>query len=1301
MEHSEESPKDIHLLTTDLLLLELIAGRSVVAGENDLLQIVSSDTRAILNWYRNNSHKWSANLNTGDTEAVIDLVGSDAPLTFESDEFLAEPTGQKLTLVKVQAHRFAGLHTFGTELHPPGTFVYEPRKNVTLFEGANGSGKTSLANAITWGLTGSLIRSQRPPEPGPTEFACTLRLEDGVFTEHYMSSVTPMPATSVACPADGIPILADTWVELTFEDSEGNRLPAVRREQSRKANGKIVETVNGFNTLPVDPIALNIATLMPALLPYLSLGSSSELGTAVAQMTGLASLVDLSKHAQKLSRRISDRKRKELEQAAAGIGERYSSSLSDLQDEFAEYQEMEPDAPIPEIGAEDTKDRLEEISDHFIGLKSGALSLAKGELGSSFDPESKDDRDELEECIGPAIGQLRQFAVLPSIKRLSELKANDEERSKIQGMLDEIEYEAGILANLAKDPSRAERVQLYALIAHWRDGHSNISNDDCPVCSSSLEGLNDPVTGEPIEEHLAAAQSDRKVLSQTFDDWSEHWAGKLVRELPKPIASELFNGNIKDTPASLLEKGMIDELFQTEPLVGLLSSIRVDAEQLFGERIDDLEKFEEPNGLQLPPELSAEGLQEAIDALTRALAIADWRSRNREELRHFFKVIVQGVDGDKDLARSIGKRLGKLKSLVDGVAPLNKGLVLVERLEQTRKAYASNLERQAACLAAAECLDEIVPLGDLAQSQVDTLRTKLHNRSEHWRRAIFQNATDFAPALTGTKMDAKGVIELQVGRDGVEAPAHHIANASSLRAALLGFLLAFREHVLETRGGLATLVLDDPQELLDVDNRDRFARGLAKVGASGAQLIITSHDRKFARSLVAENRSEDAVEHLSVHPVNAVRPCLATAPAVEEVDRRRKEFRSNPDDAVAAQNYASDLRVFLEARLGDLFDNLSSPAYSSSTQALTLIPLLDKLRSQVSAGGSELFTNPVVISFANHPALAEGADSRRVLNESHHDKASITYGDVKAVESQFSDLKNSVEKVHSQFRFFRIREPLDSDESAVVSIKALQSVQPPAFEVQICPDLAAFAGQATGIGSQDVPEETIGDDWFGAKSMFYVRGETMGFSIPSGAVAIVDSESYPGRDQNLVIALYGSQVFARRLIKPKNAIGVSLLAQMPDPRTSRPSLTFDQTGIALHKVVGVVLTDMPPPLGSSEATQVQEVPELSQVQVAYRVKEDSAIPLALPGQTILGGNELVLGELDSFLGQIVAVSTSDGSQFLKRVGERLPYPHSHLRQFETIGGLGTSVILATETGEMGNDNPVLISARKVLGVLYE
>ncbi|WP_271619429.1 hypothetical protein [Bradyrhizobium sp. CCBAU 51745] len=954
------------------------------------------------------------------------------------------------------------------------------------------------------------------------------------------------------------------------------------------------------------------------------------------------------------------------------------------------------------MDASDSSARLLKIHEHFATLKSTALAKAREVLGEAFNPEDRRARDNLEASVRPAIEQLsKHIGELPSIARLSALSVSIDEASAVLSLLSQISAEAATLAELAVNPALAQRSQLYARVSAWMHEHHYADRGKCPVCIGSLDGACDPVTGDAVSAHLVEGERDREIVAKTVAEWSSHWCGRLLQDLPPSIAKE-SRGDLPASPAELLRGGLVDELFGTESFRGALSALRADASALVTERIQTLPLFEEPDQQQLPPALGTGtmALQKMVNRTMRALAFAEWRRENADGLNSFLYAVRRGQDGDVDADRAIGRRLSSLLSIIEGVAPLNTAIEHIRRLESARLGYTAKQARIVSCSRAATALRLLVPLGELAQAQVETLRTKLHNRSEYWRRAMYRNATSFAPDLVGTGMDARGMLELQVGRDGVTAPAQHVFNASALRGALLGFFLAFREHVLATRGGLSLLVLDDPQELLDNDNRERFARGLARVAETGAQLFVTTHDRKFARSLVAENRADDRIEHLSVHPVNAVRPTLTVAPAIEEVDRKRQEFHANPDSALDAQNYASDLRVFLETRLGDLFDDIVHPAYAAPTKALTLIPLMDKLRGLVSSGTGELFINPVVKRFAEDAALREGAEPRRVLNQSHHNKAAISYMDVKAVEADFARLRTEIEKVHEQFRLHRWREPLLSAESGA-TVARLPSIAKPAFSVPIYPDIAAFVGQLHEGESQDVAVDRLDGEWFEGKALFYVRGDTLGFAIPGGAVAIVDAEPYAGRDQNMVIARHKSQVLARRLVTSRGAIGVSLAAQMPDPRILRPTLTFDESKLRLHRIVGAIFTDMPPPVGAGEATPINSVPELDHVAVAYRVREGSAIPLALPGQIILGGAELTIVDLDRWENRVVAVTLGDGTSILKRVGARLPGGLGYLRQFETIGGLGSSIVIATEATDGVDVALTMVSARKVIGVLYD
>ena len=94
----------------------------------------------------------------------------------------------------------------------------------------------------------------------------------------------------------------------------------------------------------------------------------------------------------------------------------------------------------------------------------------------------------------------------------------------------------------------------------------------------------------------------------------------------------------------------------------------------------------------------------------------------------------------------------------------------------------------------------------------------------------------------------------------------------------------------------------------------------------------------------------------------------------------------------------------------------------------------------------------------------------------------------------------------------------------------------------------------------------------------------------------------------------------------------------------------------------------------------------------------SAVPLALEKQVVLGGPAIDLAELSQYEDRLVALSLDDGSSLFKRVGRTLPGELSFLRQFESIGGLGSSQILS-----IGNPYQGLRAvhhARVIFGILY-
>lgn len=1301
---NQPTTRPLHLLTTDILLADLISGRTIATSEGHSLTLETEHARSALNWYRRNRPKWAGNVMAADCEALIDAIGTTPPL-LPAPGTAGVTDIKKLKLVRLVAHRFAGLHSYGTASEAPADFIFEPDKPITLFEGWNGSGKTSLANAIIWCLTGQLLRPQRLPEAGDKEFDCVIEHGDEEPSTHAISPVTPLPHAQDWTPDAAAKVIpADTWVELTFADAADTLLPPVRRTQSRKPNGKLTETAPDPATLGVDPIAFRLGTSMPGILPFLQIGSSSELGLAIAKLTGLADLVELARHAGRASTRIGGGILAERQQELEHIESDFIVHRTDLTERIEEFPAMRPKGALPSTGDEDVAEALNRLVIHFDRLRADGLADARSVLGESFDPENSSQRKDLEDCVGPAIEQLRLVRTLPSIDRIGKLKLDDASVASVRELFATLRSEAAELAELAANPTLAKRTQLYARVAAWMVEHEVSHNDNCPVCRHGLSDVVDPETGTAVANHLAQLRDGGAAVAKAIGQWASDWSGTLARDLPEQLRTTLMR-DLPASPADLLRAGLGDELFGTEPFSGTLAALRPLANTLIDEAIAGLPSFVEPEFTPLPERVAekASTLAKMIGEVERALAFSDWMVANPGALRAALDT-VRGTAGDGSgdygaAGKSLSANLERLNVIVKGVAPIGAAAVLVQRLRTSLDARTQKVRRITACRDTARALDAIVPVGALAQDQVEGLRSQLHERAEYWRDQIYQNASSFSPRPQASGMNAQGVIDIHVGRGTVQAPAQHVSNASALRAALMGFYLAFREHVLATTGGLTTLVLDDPQDLLDYDNRQRLARAIGQLASDGAQIVATTHDRSFARTVVQEARAVDLIAHRAVHPVNVSRATLETSLAVEELDRKRQAFIANVDGAPQAQDYANEARIFIEARLGDIFDDPAYPAHSTPTRAPTLVPLFDRLRALVGGRSNELFKSPILAAFCADPAMASGAEARRILNQSHHDKASISYLDVERIDADLKRLRVGVERVHGEFRRYRWREPLTPEASSNVVV--LNPVQAPTFNVLVSQDIAAFTGHLPLGGSQAEGDEHLSSEWFGDKALFYVRHDTMGFAIPAGSVAIVEAAASAVRDHSLVVARRGTQAFARRLLRPRNGEGFSLAAEATDPRRSRPTLAFEDHGIDTHRVVGVLFSHLPPPEGREEASEISGDPILARVEVAYRVREESAVPLALPGQTILGGRALTAADVATMEGRIVALTLSDGTSILKRVGSQVSSALPYLRQFETIGGLGDSVVIATEVIEGAPDVPVMAYARPIIGVIYD
>jgi hypothetical protein len=105
--------RPLHLHTVTSLCADLVSGRAIGVGAgNQPFSFTSKVPRAVLNWYRQRQGKWKARVDANDAEAVVDTVAEEPPVLPQPPSRTTDKKPGRLTLVRIEAHRFAGLHAY-------------------------------------------------------------------------------------------------------------------------------------------------------------------------------------------------------------------------------------------------------------------------------------------------------------------------------------------------------------------------------------------------------------------------------------------------------------------------------------------------------------------------------------------------------------------------------------------------------------------------------------------------------------------------------------------------------------------------------------------------------------------------------------------------------------------------------------------------------------------------------------------------------------------------------------------------------------------------------------------------------------------------------------------------------------------------------------------------------------------------------------------------------------------------------------------------------------------------------------
>lgn len=1317
---------DIADLTLDEVVQHLAAGNALQISGGADFSLPLQDSRAVLAFYNQNRQAYwnpdkDTNIQDGEIDRLLDALDKPAKVTAPATRPVSQQ--QRWQLVGITARRFRGLHRHcDDEGAEPRPFTLDLSRHATLFRGFNGAGKTSLISAICWCLTGYGHRSQGLPSQLHTPI--TVQVSNNTDsgepnTTFELPPIVPIPTEKELLAVDGQPQV-DTSVRLKFRSLiDGSEVEVERRlERDGKKNFKA--TAIGLEKLGLSELALQVGTLMPGIASATRFDDKTTLSQAVSTLTGLRPLAHFGIRSDRLHERLTGKYPKQAtedKERCEGVAAEQLSTLQDLLKGGEGLPDLSCVVTPREAVLDDWKDGLKRAEEFLKSAEEKAAADALLVLGS-LPPLTNDNQikrfDEAiraaEHCFsGAALKGLPSMQLAQGLGELSE-----EELTAAATVLRDIEREAAALVAQLSHAERADRVRLYGLVAKWHDGvHPGHAFTACPVCERDLLQPGAIPTDALLDKSVAQALEDARkadaAMLKTAAEWERDTKKGLRDRLPEKLR-RFVDDAVPDDLASVYVVALSKEVFQLADFPEPLKPMAKGVGALCASAWKDAPGREPLPGVDLPAGIpDNEKLRAAMRGVRRAMALSRYRAANAEFARAAVLKVMRTEADETALSaneRTIQGQLNVLKAHLDAATDFAGIRRQLGQIKDTCERWAKARVRIEKLARAAKAVEPFKSFPDLVHNQVAGLITDLQEKATSWSqrmyRAHFVQAPEYA-GLDPAKSDGFTFLAAH-GRHLVEA--HHVMNASALRAFLSAFVLALWQQVWSRSGGISALLMDDPQDLLDPGNVANLAATVPWLIAEGINPIIVSNDFAFIPTIeafvAADKRAMGVVrtETWEFSAISTSKCTVSLAPVVDEVRVRCEHWqKADPNDAGLAREFVYPVRVRIEIKLWDLLT--SDPAVLHDP---TMGDLLGKIANARNRG-EQPFNEEPFRRLLELPALKPGAPFRDVINKAHHGRADqITPVEAEIVRQGFEDVFSAIDACWLAYARFMGRLP--PEEAVAEAQKATPDLKLVTLRTTPISVVGRLAARAAGAPLTTIDQATDRLDLslLGDVSLYTLRAPTLGLVAFPGQTLIV-SATAEVKNGDLAIVRTPGKTYARRIGLDRSDRSRIALETMPSTNPRAPQTHFVQRSSAhLSKVIGVLFDETAPAKSQDEAIEADQSPILEQVVAAAGVVGDSAFPVALDAGHVLLGMASDIALLD---GRILAVVTradefsAEHFAYLKRLGKAMPGSQT-VYYLENVGQIGEGEFVQFPAAGIAPTAgiPIVEQTWKVLGTLF-
>ena len=897
-------------------------------------------------------------------EKILNIIQMIAPLlnhpttdqTIVGASFAKNQVTRKLKLSKVMAQNFRGLQRYGGPV-----FSFEFTSDSYLITGINGTGKSSLLNAIVWALSGQLLWDRSlpatPPDVDLKQFS-TQTQSLKTIKAHWPSHIA-IPNLSMLEGGNPQP---SCWVELHLSSDDGSS-PVVIRRESQPVKG---DHVTGLET--IDPVSIDVSVLMPGRVNHIQFNKESEIGKVLIQISGLESLEKYGTYATGLKAAFT-KYINELEVEArrlnADVQSLSAELLSNLPQEVSEgysvagrsERDLVVRADLKISWLQDTAiNRLDNLV-NILNLEQQPSASELGQLGKNILVAFENIREQSPDKWSTFVDLTKAINDWDSKAADRWNREFDETKQNFRQALDWYQRQR-------------ESAKLRLILVASQLIAPDIEPELCPLCEQDLP------QGHNLRRELLAYQQSEGIVVRNIAEVINKLKAKLFKSLPssfnciKAESPEEFITQAFDNHISQYLKGSLDPFIQ----LGKKSLENI----VKGKGSHDWNTYNAPIELTEFSEFET-SVRDMVLELIRDISFQSERVRFVEWAKIHFPNVMQQISlslgfTSSEQSLTLVEMLRQANEIAASVKPLEEAIKSLGQIRKCAKAQSDTIKNLEMVKCVKNALSPLEILKNLSDSSLVADIQNVEAELQGFYGKLYGGEDFPLRKMSSKRVNRNILFSFWVGYRNVAVDAAPFLNSSRIRALLWSYVFALAKVGNQFSSGdwLDFTLIDEPLTSLDIEHQRSFASVVFGTD-SVHQYIVTSHDLRWPRELKRLTSQNISAQFYCCYGINN-REVVRVEKWMEELDRKWEEWHSDESDIEKGRDYIASSREWCENELKDALVWASVPSLPRDTLGI----LIKKI-------GEAQLNDPLFKTDACQTLYEKLREIETDLQNSHHD----------------------------------------------------------------------------------------------------------------------------------------------------------------------------------------------------------------------------------------------------------------------------------------------------------------------------